>query len=176
MAPDSTPKYSDADVDRIVAKRLTEAQQANVVEALSKELTAIRREIASANHIKRTLGKQIAELATLVRGHLALPMHAGTAEKFTQLERNFQEAEQEFGLDNLTPEERAAFPTVVRTVLAGQKRVNDKAREDQAHAEEDSRFWQKVAAIAGAISVLMGFLYASGAFTFLRVVVFHLKP
>lgn len=172
--PDTTPKYSDADIDRIVGKRLAEREQANIVDALSKELTSIRREIASANHVKRTLGKQLAELNDLVRAHVKQPMHPGTAERFLELEQSFQKAEVEFGLENLTPEERAAFPTVVRTVLAAQARVNEQKQQEKEHAEDDTRHWQKVAAICAAVAVAVSILSATGIFTWLRSTVFHL--
>lgn len=182
-------RFSEADVEKIVAKRLEERQQADIVAGLSKELNAIRREIGSANHLKREFGKQLADLNALVRAHVAQPMHTGTAEKFAEMEREFGKAEEEFGLDNLTPDERAAFPVVIRTVLASQKKINDQKTNDKEHAEEDARFWQDQAAkvaVRGhrltlyalgltAASVLMTILNAAGVFLWLRMVVFHLK-
>lgn len=167
---DTTPKYSEADVDRIVAKRVAEQQRESVVAELSKELSAIRKEISSANHIKRTIGKELARVATLIENHIKLPMHPGTAERFTE----FDQAEEQFGLDQLTPDERAAFPVVVRTVLASQQRLKERRAEEKDQADATTRFWQMVAGVAAASAVIVSLLSATGFFTWVRVFVFHL--
>lgn len=60
---------TDDQLEALVAKRLKERQEFinEAVTALKPELDRMSRQIQAANHVKRTIGKQIAGLSDLVR-------------------------------------------------------------------------------------------------------------
>jgi hypothetical protein len=159
------PEYQ-AEVDRIVARALREQGESFALDGLKAELKKVWQAIAEANHFKRDFGRQFEELNTLVRGHVALAMHPGTAEAFTVLDNRMQHAMKEFNLEELTPEQRQAFPVVVQSVL------DERQRQSKA-IRRGNEFWQRIAYYSAATTVAVSVASATGLFAWFREVVFH---
>lgn len=158
---DSTPPvlYTQNQVEEIVFKRLKERQQVELLNGLKSQLEDMRDAIVNANHIKSTLGKQLEDLDRLVRTHIEQ-----TRAKFEEIDKKL--SDDELGIDNLTPEERAAFPVALRGLLQGQQRA-------RAQAMSEVRRWQIWAAGATVGLLVVTILSSAGVFSWIRTVVFH---
>lgn len=116
--------YSNEEIDEVVAKRLAERKEIinQAVAALQPTLEAMRREIAGANHVKRSIGRQVTRLAKAteetnrqLQAHISLVSEM--QQKLVRIEREVDE----FGLPRMTIEERAAAPEMLRAWLAGSR-------------------------------------------------------
>jgi hypothetical protein len=166
--PSIPPEYQP-EVDRIVARALKEQGEGFILDGLKAELERVWKAIAEANHFKKDFGRQFEELNTLVRGHVALAMHPGTAEAFTERDNRVQKAMREFNLEELTPEQRQNFPVVIQSVL-------DERQRQKKAVSQGNEFWQRIAYYATATAVAVSIASAMGFFTWFREVVFHVRP
>jgi hypothetical protein len=170
MSPDNEA------VEREVQRRVRERQELIsttvdlAVEKLRPELNAIREEISDSNHIKAEYGNQLNELMVEVKKHIGLPWHPGTQAFIEQAQAD----QKLYGLDSLSAEEKAAVPTVLRTVIALQQDAKEEHKEREARSASTARFWQTVAALAALLAALIALLSAAGVFQAIRTNVFHL--
>lgn len=135
--------FTEEDVDRIVARRVKDANLAIWSKGINGSLA------------KNT--KAIEELSALVKEHIALPMHpAQSAERAKLIE--------EFGLDTLTVEQRRALPLV----LAGAVNLQAKHTDELARAAKREKDWQRTAQVFMLVSISFGILSTLGVFTALR--------
>lgn len=155
---------SEEDLEQLVAKRLKERKEIinEAVGALRPELDAMRREISAANHVKRELGGQMKSLAREVRKtniellrHASLQSHSGTEAELASIRAELEEGNaliEEFGINELSAEQKRAFPSVLKSFVTSR----DQDRED-ARKENRRQTWIHAlsafgAAIAGAVS------------------------
>jgi hypothetical protein len=161
---------SEDQLEALIAKRLKERQEiiSEAVTALKPELDRMSREIASANHIKRTLGSQIRTLSRAVRTtnlelrqHSALRGHPGTEAEITEIKQELEQGEelmQQFGITDLSTEQRKAFPAVLKAfVVTSDEQLKQEAddRKRQAWIHVGSSF---LSALLGAVAAATGFI------------------
>jgi hypothetical protein len=152
---------SEQELEQLIAKRLKERQEIinEAVGALRPELDRMSREIASANHIKQTLGKQVLELTREVRktnleltNHAALKAHPGTAADIAEIREELAEGEgimQEFGIKDLSAEQRKAFPSVLKGFVV-------KREEERKEQQTELRRQAWIHVGSSFISALLG--------------------
>ena len=152
----SSRPVSDEEIERIVAKRLKERQEvvAEIAAAIKPELARMSKEISDANHIKRTLGRQIANLERMVLKtniaidtHAQLAWHAGTTGILDRLTKSV-EVVGELGVDALSQEQRKALPAV----LEGYVRTREERKEEDGAEKRRQAWLQAVGAAGGALA------------------------
>ena len=161
---------SEQELEGLIAKRLKERQEIinEAVNALKPELKAMRDEIAAANHVKQTLGRDINRLSREVRAtnreltqHVALAGHPGTEAAVAEIKEEMDKGEelmQDFGINDMSAEQRRAFPVVLKTfVNAGEQ------SKKQDRMAERRRVWIQlltsfVSAVVTAVVVISAFL------------------
>lgn len=141
------PEYQ-AEVDRIVARALKEQAEGFVLDGLKGELAKVWEAIDAANHFKQDFGKQLKELNDLVREHVRLPMHPGTAEELHQRDQRGQRFIQAFQIEKLTSEQRAVFPEVLETFIENRQHY-------QAQALKRTEWWRTTEARVGLVAALV---------------------
>lgn len=161
---------SEAELEQLIAKRLKERQEiiSEAVTALKPHLDRMSDEIASANHIKQTLGRDINRLSREVRAtnrglaeHVALPGHPGTHAIVLEIQKDLERGEDlmdEFGISDLSAEQRAAFPSVLKAFVvtsAEQKKAERQAERRQVWIHLATSF---MSALVTAIVVITGFV------------------
>ena len=161
---------SEQELESLISKRLKERQEIinEAVKALRPELAAMREEIAAANHIKQTLGRDINRLSREVRAtnrqltqHAALPGHPGTEAAVAQIKEEMEKGEdlmEEFGISDMSTEQRRAFPVVLKTFIT----AGEQAKK-QDRMSERRQVWIHLAAsfmsaLVTAIVVISAFL------------------
>lgn len=157
---------TDEQLEQLVSKRVAERKEvlAEVVAELEPALEAMRREIAGANHVKRTLGRQLARLTGLVeqtnaqlQAHIALPAHSGTQSQIDHIRQELDNGTQlaeEFGLDNTSLEERQALPEVLG------EHVREKKERKTLDRRSDRRMTVYLVVATAAGSLFGGLLAA----------------
>jgi len=154
---------TDEQLDILVEQRMAERRKVaeEVVAILEPKLEGIRREAATANHVKRTLGRQLARLERLVTAtngqliaHSAMAAHPGTAEVIGRMEEALEKGEdlaEQFGVQDLSLEQKQALPAVLKNA------VNDQVDRQKGDRRAKGRaVWIQlastvVASVAGAI-------------------------
>lgn len=163
--------FSRADVDQAVSKAVTKAlkEQANTLtlDGLKAELTKVWTAINDANHFKAEFGQQFNDLNLMVRAHIQLAMHPGTAEEFEQRDLRQAQMLEAFGVDQLTPEQKAMTPLIVRSYAA------TRALKEESTQRAD-HFWQRIALAATGLLTVVAIADGLGLFAFVRIHVFHL--
>lgn len=164
---------TDEQLEALVNKRLAERKEAiaEVLSELQPTLDGMRREIANANHIKRTLGRQLTRVENLVtqtaaevRTHAQLPFHPAGTETIQNLTTDAQqgiELLEQFGVENLSLEEKQALPSV----LGGY--VRDKKDRKTLERRQDRRIALWLFIATGAGSVFGGILAGVAVIAFL---------
>jgi len=157
---------SEAELEALVEKRLKERHGIinEALGALKPDLDRMVREIASANHIKRTLGRQIASLDRSIKKtalaldvHTQLAWHVGTTGILDRLSKN-AEVIGELGVNTLSQEQRKALPAVLEEHVhrREERREDDrKAQRRQVFIHLASSF---LSALVTAIVVVTGFV------------------
>jgi len=169
---------TDEQLEELVAQRIKDRQGIidEVVTALKPELEGMRREISSANHVKRTLGRQLTGLTALVRQsnaelrtHSALPFHpqgADLVDDLSEESRKGLELIEQFGVAELSLEQKQALPEVLdeHVRMKQERRQGDRReRNKQAWLLVVSQF---VGAIAGALvaaASIVAYLHATAS-------------
>jgi len=167
---------TDEQLEELVTQRLKDRQGIidEVVTALKPELEGMRREISSANHVKRTLGRQLTGLTVLVkqsnaemRTHAALPFHPQGADIVGDLSEESSkglELIEQFGIAELSLEQKQALPEVLEEhvrMKQERRQVDRRERRKQAWLLVASQF---VGAIAGALvaaASIVAYLHAT---------------
>lgn len=162
--------YTDEELEELFDQRLKQRKDliTEAVGALRPELEGMRKEISSANHVKRTLGRQLTALSRLVQQtnaelgrHVVLPAHPGTAEAIARMEDVLDKGEaltEEFGVEQLSLEQKQALPGMLRDY------VNDQVeRKKLDRRDSRRRAWLQVASafagsVAGAIAATVSIL------------------
>lgn len=102
---------TDDQLEALVAKRLKERAEiiSEAVTALKPELDRMSKQIQAANHVKRTIGKQITGLTALVKQtnsklelHAVAPSHEVIGATFQELGINEMSLEQKQALGEMT--------------------------------------------------------------------------
>jgi len=155
---------TDEQLDDLVEQRMSVAlaERKKVVEevvaALQPQLERIRREAASANHVKRTLGRQLSRLEGLVKQtnaelgrHVVLAAHPGTAdtiERMTDALEKGEELTEQFGVGDLSLEQKKALPGMLKNY------VNDQVDRQKLDRRNDRRltFWLVMATAGGSLA------------------------
>jgi septal ring factor EnvC (AmiA/AmiB activator) len=162
--------FSEAEVEHLVAKRLKERQEiiAETVSALKPHLERMSDEIASANHIKQTLGRDINRLSREVRAtnrqltqHMALAGHPGTITEIGEIKEDLERSEElmhELGVNDLSADQRRVFPAVLKSyVMTGeeQQKADRRSARRQVWIHLATSF---LSALVTAIVVVSGFI------------------
>lgn len=161
---------TEEELEVLVEQRLAERKKVveEVVAALQPQLEGIRKEAASANHVKRTLGRQLSSLERLVKQtnaelgkHVVLPAHPGTQATIERMDEALDKGEQmaeQFGIENLSLEQKQALPGMLRNYVnegidrqKGDRRANRQAVWIQLASTV-------VASVAGAVVALAAIL------------------
>lgn len=148
--------YSEAEFAVKVKEAVAEkkAAQAEVMAFIRPELDRMTNSIDSANHLKATLGQQLEEVKRLQQEtNTKLQAH---------IERS-QELREEFGVDGLTKEQRAAAPEMLKAYVDG---------------ERSAIFWQELRKRVRPAGVLWGTFFtaiAAGAGYLVLEQFFHLR-
>lgn len=155
---------TDEQLDELVEQRMAAAMAERkkvveeVVAALQPQLEGIRKEAASANHVKRTLGRQLASLERLVKQtnaelgkHVVLPSHPGTQdaiERITEVIEKGEEISEQFGIENLSLEQKQALPGMLRNYVSeGLERKKLDRRRDRRMT-----IWMVATTAAGSLA------------------------
>lgn len=157
---------SEAELGALVAKRLKERQEiiGEAVISLKPELDRMTREISAANHIKRTLGKQISALERSVRQtnakldtHTSLAMHGGTAGVLGRLTETV-EVIGELGVNTLSQEQRKALPAVLEEHVRTREDKKDADRHERQRQNWMNVFATFASSVAGAVAAAAAIL------------------
>jgi len=161
---------TDEQLDDLVEQRMAERRKVveEVVAALQPLLEGIRREASSANHVKRTLGRELANLTRQVKQtnaelgkHMVLAAHPGTAEVIDRMEDALDKGEQlteQFGVDELSLEQKQALPGLLKEYVTDQL---DRQKGDRRSTRRASLYQlvaTTVASVAGAIVAIAAIL------------------
>jgi hypothetical protein len=140
--------YSSQEVDRIVARALKEQAATLTMESVKVELERVWKAIAAANHYKKEFGDQLKTLNEKISAHLQQPMHPGTAEAFQERDHRHDQMMEAFGVDKLTPEQKALTPLIVQDFAA------DRHRHIEA-VEHKQEWWRTTEARIGLAAGLV---------------------
>jgi hypothetical protein len=164
---------TDEQLDVLVEQRMAERKKVvdEVVAALQPHLEGIRKEAASANHVKRTLGRQLASLERLVKQtnaelgrHVTLPAHPGTADVVQRMDDALERGEEltaQFGVDSLSLEQKQALPWLLKNYVNEQterQAIDRRARRRSAVTQVVTTFLGTVFGAIAAIAAILTYL------------------
>jgi|SRR5215472_7623961 len=158
MTLDPARTYSAAEVQALLSRQTLEEMRVDLGEVMK-----LARETAES---AKVLAGELRELKDIVKSHVQLPSHPGTAQELAALETWRHEtatADQELGIGSMSQAERAALPGAVRAYLAGQ--------ESLRHRE---RTWRRIATAAIVAGATLSILSAFGLVSWVRIHIFHL--
>lgn len=166
-----TERYvTDEQLDVLVEQRMAERRKVveEVVAALQPVLDGIRKEASSANHVKRTLGRELANLTRQVKQtnaelgkHVVMAAHPGTADAIDRMEEALDKGEQlteQFGVEDLSLEQKQALPGLLREYVTDQVGRQKGDRRATQRAVWIQMISTVVASLAGAIVAVAAIL------------------
>jgi hypothetical protein len=161
---------TDEQLDILVEQRMAERRKVaeEVVAILEPKLEGIWREAATANHVKRTLGRQLTNLERLVKQtnaelgkHVILSAHPGTADVIDRMEEALDKGEQlteQFGVEDLSLEQKQALPGILREYVTDQVDRQKGDRRSSRRAGMYQLVATIVASVAGAVVAVAAIL------------------
>ncbi len=161
---------TDEQLDVLVEQRMSERRKVveEVVTALQPLLEGIRKEASSANHVKRTLGRELASLTRQVKQtnaelgkHVVLAAHPGTAEVIDRMEEALDKGEQlteQFGIEDLSLEQKQSLPGMLSAFITERVDRQKGDRRSTRRAGTYQLIATVVASVAGAVVAVAAIL------------------